>query len=87
MSKTEDLIRTYEARLAEIEARLAPHGNRRRRAPPRAPRAAPAPAGGLRLGVDVGGTFTDLLLLDAEERQDLVGQGPLDPAGHRPSAC
>ncbi|MFN6978810.1 MAG: hydantoinase/oxoprolinase N-terminal domain-containing protein, partial [Gemmobacter sp.] len=61
MSKTEDLIRTYEARLAEIEARLA-RVEAGGTAP--APRR-PARAGGLRLGVDVGGTFTDLILLDA----------------------
>ncbi len=60
MGKTEDLIRAYEARLAEIEARLA----RVEAAGAPAPRRA-ARAGGLRLGVDVGGTFTDLILLDA----------------------
>ncbi len=76
MSKTEELIRTYEARLAEIEARLArvetaavpaPHA-RRARAP-----------GGLRLGVDVGGTFTDLILLDAAQGKVWSAKVPSTP--------
>ncbi len=77
MSKTEDLIRTYEARLAEIEARLARVEVG----------AAPAPmarrsarAGGLRLGVDVGGTFTDLLLLDAGKGRVWSAKVPSTPA-------
>ncbi len=77
MSKTEDLIRNYEARLAEIEARLARVEVG----------AAPAPmarrsarAGGLRLGVDVGGTFTDLLLLDAGKGRVWSAKVPSTPA-------
>ena len=77
MSKTEDLIRTYEARLAEIEARLA-----------RVESTGPAPvirpnaraAGGLRLGVDVGGTFTDLILLDAARGKVWSAKVPSTPA-------
>lgn len=76
MSTTDDLIRTYEARLAEIEARLA-----------RMEASAPAPAaaarrrpraGGLRLGVDVGGTFTDLLLLDEAQGRIVTAKVPSD---------
>ena len=76
MSKTDDLIRMYEARLAEIEARLA-----------RVETSAPAPAarrmrapGGLRLGVDVGGTFTDLLLLDETKGRIFSAKVPSTPA-------
>ncbi len=77
MSKTEDLIRTYEARLAEIEARLA----RVEGAPmatPIAPRT--RPTGGLRLGVDVGGTFTDLILLDESKGKVWSAKVPSTPA-------
>jgi len=77
MSKTEDLIRTYEARLAEIEARLA----RVETAAVPAPMARRArPAGGLRLGVDVGGTFTDLLLLDEAGGRIFTAKVPSTPA-------
>jgi len=75
MSTTEDLIRTYEARLADIEARLQ-----------RMEGATPAPvarrasrAVGLRLGVDVGGTFTDLILLDAAKGQVFLAKVPSTP--------
>ncbi len=74
MSKTEDLIRIYEARLAEIEARLA----RVEAAPVAAPRA--RPTGGLRLGVDVGGTFTDLILLDESKGKVWSAKVPSTPA-------
>ena len=82
MSDTEELIRTYEARLAEIEARLARMEGRG--APAAAPTAA-APAavrraaGGLRLGVDVGGTFTDLLLLDEKNGRTYTAKVPSTP--------
>ncbi|MEM9198183.1 MAG: hydantoinase/oxoprolinase family protein [Pseudomonadota bacterium] len=81
MSGTEDLIRTYEARLAEIEARLA-------RMEGAGPIAVPAPvnrasraraATGLRLGVDVGGTFTDLLLLDEARGRVVTAKVPSTP--------
>jgi N-methylhydantoinase A len=76
MSKTEELIRTYEARLAEIEARLA----RVETAAVPAPMARRArPAGGLRLGVDVGGTFTDLILLDAANGKVFSAKVPSTP--------
>ncbi len=74
MSKTEDLIRTYEARLAEIETRLA----RVEGAPGTQPRQ--RPTGGLRLGVDVGGTFTDLILLDESKGKVWSAKVPSTPA-------
>lgn len=75
MSTTDELIRTYEARLADIEARL----QRMEGAAP-APVARRAPrAGGLRLGVDVGGTFTDLILLDATKGQVFLAKVPSTP--------
>ena len=33
-----------------------------------------------RIGVDVGGTFTDLILLDEDSGQVTVGKGPSEPA-------
>ena len=74
MSTTEELIRTYEARLAEIESRLA----RMEGATP-APVARRSPGSGLRLGVDVGGTFTDLILLDAAKGQVWLAKVPSTP--------
>jgi len=82
MSDTEDLIRTYEARLAEIEARLARMEGSAGPRPAPAAVAAPmrrAGAGGLRLGVDVGGTFTDLLLLDERQGRTFTAKVPSTP--------
>ncbi len=77
MSKTEDLIRTYETRLAEIEARLA----RVEGGPaPTAQSRKPRQTGGLRLGVDVGGTFTDLILLDESRGKVWSAKVPSTPA-------
>ena len=77
MSKTEDLIRTYEARLAEIEARLARvEGSPMATTAPKRSR----PTGGLRLGVDVGGTFTDLILLDESKGKVWSAKVPSTPA-------
>ena len=73
MASADDLVRVYERRLAGFEARLAAIEQRDHQRPaPSAPQApSPRPgAGGYRLGVDVGGTFTDLLLLD-EKRSRL----------------
>ncbi|MEM6743375.1 MAG: hydantoinase/oxoprolinase family protein [Pseudomonadota bacterium] len=84
MSDTDDLIRTYEARLAEIEARLARmEGTAGPRPAPVPAAATPLPvrrgAGGLRLGVDVGGTFTDLLLLDEARARIVTAKVPSTP--------
>ena len=33
-----------------------------------------------RIGIDVGGTFTDLIMLDEDSGEITVGKGPSDPA-------
>jgi len=81
MTKTEDLIKHYEERLAAFEARL-----NRMESGVSVPTAAPRPAlrggagAGLRLGVDVGGTFTDLLLLDEKASRTFTAKVPSTPA-------
>ncbi|MEM8801422.1 MAG: hydantoinase/oxoprolinase family protein [Pseudomonadota bacterium] len=79
MSETDDLIRKYEERLAAFEDRLrrieggaSPVKTVRRSALGRA-------GTGLRLGVDVGGTFTDLLLLDERNGQTFTAKVPSTP--------
>ncbi len=78
MSVTEDLIRRYEDRLAAFEERL-------RRIESSGSAVAPALRGtsgrgtGLRLGVDVGGTFTDLLLLDERNGRTYTAKVPSTP--------
>jgi len=75
MSVTDDLIRKYEERLAAFEDRLRQIESG----------AAPAPlrvssrGQGLRLGVDVGGTFTDLLLLDERNGRTFTAKVPSTP--------
>jgi N-methylhydantoinase A len=62
----DDIAAEYEARLAELERRLA---RLEKSTPATAPMPATSPrrAGkGYRLGVDVGGTFTDLLLIEEQ---------------------
>ncbi|MGD0719739.1 MAG: hydantoinase/oxoprolinase family protein [Roseiarcus sp.] len=81
MSAADDLILTYERRLADFEARLAAiERERDRRAAPVANGAikARSPAG-YRLGVDVGGTFTDLLLLDEKNARTFTAKVPSTP--------
>ena len=56
--------------------RTRPRSRAARAAPAR--RAAGARRAGYRLGVDVGGTFTDLLLLDEKRVAHVHGQGALD---------
>ncbi|MEC9343747.1 MAG: hydantoinase/oxoprolinase N-terminal domain-containing protein, partial [Pseudomonadota bacterium] len=71
MTNTEDTVRKYEARIAELEARLrrmeqvvdGPGGARSPSASPGGQNI-PRIGEGYRLGVDVGGTFTDLMLID-----------------------
>jgi len=70
---TEDLIRRYEERLAAFESRLRAMES----GAPAAPRARPTK--GLRLGVDVGGTFTDLLLLDEANGRTFTAKVPSTP--------
>ena len=78
MSSTDDLIRTYERRLAEFETRLA--SIERDRSPrPVASVEGQRPSNGYRLGVDVGGTFTDLLLLDEKRSRLFTAKVPSTP--------
>jgi N-methylhydantoinase A len=76
MSSADDLIQAYERRLADFEARLAAmERDREKRAAPAAAAAAPKRSGaGYRLGVDVGGTFTDLLLLDEKRSRTFMAK-------------
>ncbi len=78
MSVTDDLIKKYEDRLAAFEDRL------RRMETGQSTSAAPRRAGrvgtGLRLGVDVGGTFTDLLLLDERNGRTFTAKVPSTPS-------
>lgn len=88
MSSTEELIRRYEAQLAEFEQRL----RRIESGQPAVPGSLPVAASGhqpqrtrvagtgLRLGVDVGGTFTDLLLLDEKNGRTFTAKVPSTPA-------
>ena len=64
MPSTDDVIRVYERRLAEFEARLAAIERDRGPGTSESESQRPRVSSGYRLGVDVGGTFTDLLLLD-----------------------
>jgi N-methylhydantoinase A len=73
MPVTDDVIARYEERLAAFEDRL-----RRIEQGGPAP-AAPRGPGGLRLGVDVGGTFTDLLLLDEARGRTFTAKVPSTP--------
>jgi N-methylhydantoinase A len=77
-----------EARAPEPEAREKPVEARAPVAPPPAPsRPAPRPAparrpagsGGYQLGVDVGGTFTDLLLIEEATGQTFTAKVPSTP--------
>ena len=49
--------------------------------------ASAGPATGLRLGVDVGGTFTDLLLLDEKNGRTFTAKVPSTPEAIPRSAC
>ena len=83
MASADDLIRVYERRLADFEARLAAIEHRDRQRPAPSASQAPSPrqgAGGYRLGVDVGGTFTDLLLLDEKRSRLFAAKVPSTPS-------
>ncbi len=70
MSNSDDTVRKYEERIAELEARLrrmeafVDGGELPRGTQMVAHRHVPRIGEGYRLGVDVGGTFTDLMLID-----------------------
>jgi N-methylhydantoinase A len=80
MSNPDDTVRRYESRIAELEARLRrmeqyvgtsalPAG-----VESVAQRRAPKVGEGYRLGVDVGGTFTDLMLIDEKSGKTHVAK-------------
>ncbi|MGD9538755.1 MAG: hydantoinase/oxoprolinase family protein [Alphaproteobacteria bacterium] len=78
---TDDIVAIYEKRLAELEKRLA-----QLEALPAAAAPAPTPArsggpraDGYRLGVDVGGTFTDLILIEEASGQTYKAKVPSTP--------
>jgi N-methylhydantoinase A len=81
MASADDLIRVYERRLAEFETRLAAIERERGRSfelqegSPATRRS----SSGYRLGVDVGGTFTDLLLLDEKRSRAFTAKVPSTP--------
>lgn len=81
MSSTEDLIRRYEAQLSEFEARLSRMESNQAASTQSVIQQVGGPRGaGLRLGVDVGGTFTDLLLLDEKNGRTYTAKVPSTPA-------
>lgn len=77
MSVTDDLIKQYEDRLAAFEERLRRMESGQGTAI--APRRTTRTGTGLRLGVDVGGTFTDLLLLDERNGRTITAKVPSTP--------
>ncbi len=82
MASADDLIRVYERRLADFEARLATIERERSGASTTQSSTAAAPrrsSSGYRLGVDVGGTFTDLLLLDEKRSRVFTAKVPSTP--------
>jgi N-methylhydantoinase A len=85
MASADDLIRVYERRLADFEARLAAIEKERGSATDLGLAASSAGAArrsssGYRLGVDVGGTFTDLLLLDEKRSRVFTAKVPSTPS-------
>ena len=82
MASSDDLILVYERRLADFEARLAAieKGRERRPVASAEPAASRRGASGYRLGVDVGGTFTDLLLLDEKRERLFTAKVPSTPS-------
>ena len=82
MASSDDLILVYERQLADFEARLAAieKGRERSLTTSPAPTASRRGAGGYRLGVDVGGTFTDLLLLDERRARVFTAKVPSTPS-------
>ena len=79
MSKTDDLIKKYEERLAAFEERLRRMESGGSVSAVSAPVRSARRGTGLRLGVDVGGTFTDLLLLDEKNGKTYSAKVPSTP--------
>jgi N-methylhydantoinase A len=80
MSNTDDLIKRYEAQLSEFEARLSRMEGNQSPSQSLSRQGGGTRAAGLRLGVDVGGTFTDLLLLDEKNGRTYTAKVPSTPA-------
>lgn len=80
MSNTDEMIRRYEEQLARFEERLSRMENGLAPGQSEKSLRGPGAAGGLRLGVDVGGTFTDLLLLDEKNGRTYTAKVPSTPA-------
>ncbi|MEM8728446.1 MAG: hydantoinase/oxoprolinase family protein [Pseudomonadota bacterium] len=79
MSATDDLIQKYEARLAAFEDRLRRIETGTSAVDAVRQGARGRTGTGLRLGVDVGGTFTDLLLLDERNGRTFMAKVPSTP--------
>jgi N-methylhydantoinase A len=78
MNSTDDLIKRYEDRLAAFEERLRRMETGSGTSPKLRPKSRAGT--GLRLGVDVGGTFTDLLLLDEKNGRTFTAKVPSTPS-------
>ncbi len=79
----DDIVKQYETRLRDLERRVAALGG-----DPHSPGTTPSPLpgkrangadGGYRLGVDVGGTFTDLLLIESTSGRTFSAKVPSTP--------
>ncbi|MCY4304869.1 MAG: hydantoinase/oxoprolinase family protein [Aestuariivita sp.] len=79
MSETDDLIKQYEERLAAFEDRLRRIETANSTSDMERKLAPKSAENGLRLGVDVGGTFTDLLLLDEQNQRFFTAKVPSTP--------
>jgi N-methylhydantoinase A len=74
----DDVVKQYEARLRDLERRLAQMEGQAVGEMPK-PTPAARSEGGYRLGVDVGGTFTDLLLIESTTGRSFSAKVPSTP--------
>jgi N-methylhydantoinase A len=85
MSNSDDTVRRYEERIAELETRLrrmeqfVGGGQASTGTQTTGQRHTPRIGEGYRLGVDVGGTFTDLMLIDERTGKTHVAKVPSTP--------
>jgi N-methylhydantoinase A len=79
VDKFDDIAAEYESRLAELERRLARLETRTSVSMPAAPQLVRRSGKGYRLGVDVGGTFTDLLLIEEQTGKTFSAKVPSTP--------